>query len=94
MKYTHKELAIIFNALSLKSPNEQRSMPVPQLAVAVSAINKLVDLSEDEGKTIPEGEYDVEFSTVEKAMVLGFINDREWIAADGESVISLTEKLS
>ena len=97
MKYTTKEIAILVAALNQKNSGDgnpqARTYALVELADATSAMARMKALSDDNGE-IPDGEYELEFNTTEKTLILKCLDENQWMVGDGEFVLSVKEKLN
>ena len=93
MKLTHQEIGcMIFAAQTDKTGKEARKFQFIDLGLA-SEIGKKVQTHVKDGQ-IAAGEYDLDFSTEEKAKLLEWVKEHEWTMGDAETAISLSDKLS
>ena len=92
MKLTKEQASVVFAAVSFKDIAQQpRSFPISELKAAGNILYDLkLKCVDAEKQVFVEGE--LELGTSEKSLLIRCL-DREWVAVDGPTVLSLKELL-
>jgi len=92
MTFSVQELGLILYVVNQTKEGQARKFAVVELAAVLEIVKKIRTHADAEGK-IAAGEYEVDFSTDEKARILKLVDEMEWTPGDAETVLSLQEKL-
>lgn len=92
MLLTQSELGSLFFSLNMGKNNEPRKFAFSELA-KVNGIAKKLDAFVEDGK-LTKQEYEVDFSTEEKAFLIEKVKEHDWSVGDAKHALSLVEKLS